>query len=172
MTFEYIEITDKIQLDLYIDEILSLQEACNRSLQEDSWYIPSDRKEFYDYLEKDNGIILLAMYGDRIAGVISSGRDDDHYMQAKRGGATLPSNKFLYLSLVCVNSQFRGNGLQYELMVRTMDIAKRRRYKGCWCRVHPDNFYSTRNIEKSGMKHTSDYTTEQNWPRRIYTCKL
>lgn len=78
----------------------------------------------------------------------------------------------LYISLVCVNQQFRGNGLQYQLLMRTMEVAKRKRYKCCWCRVHPDNIYSVRNIEKAGMSHTSDYTTDKGWPRRIYTHKL
>ncbi len=172
MNFEYVEITGRLDLNAYIDDILALQDACDKSLPVESWYIPSDIEEFYDYIEKQNGIIILALCEDRLAGVISAGRDDDHYEQAKRGGAELPGNKFLYLSLVCVNPQFRGNGLQHELMLRAMAAAKRKRYKGCWCRVHPDNFYSTRNIEKSGMKHTSNYTTDQGWPRRIYTCKL
>ncbi len=172
MTFEFIEITNESQLNIYIDDILALQDACDKGLPEDSWYIPSDKEEFYDYINNKNGIVIVAVSGYRVAGVISAGRDDNHYKQAKEGGAKLPSNKFLYLSLVCVSSQFRGNGLQYDLMIRAMAIARGKRYKGCWCRVHPDNIYSTRNIEKSGMKYTSDYITSQGWPRRIYTCKL
>lgn len=172
MKFDYIEITDRSHLNIYIDDILSLQDACNKSLPEDSWYIPSEKEEFYDYIEKQNGIIVIALCDDRLAGVISAGKDDNHYEQAKRGGAKLPSNKYMYLSLVCVNTLFRGNGLQYELMLRVMASAKRKGYRGCWCRVHPENIYSIRNIEKVGMKHTSNYMTDIGWPRRIYTCGL
>ncbi|MCR4791288.1 MAG: GNAT family N-acetyltransferase [Lachnospiraceae bacterium] len=172
MNFEYIELTNDELLNSYIDEILAIQDACNGSLPEDSWYIPSDKEEFYDYINRQNGIVLVATCGRRVAGVMSAGRDDDHYEQAERGGAVLPSRKYLYLSLVCVDDQFRGNGLQHELMTRTMEIARTKGYIGCWCRVHPENNYSVRNIEKAGMDHTSDYITEQGWPRRIYTCKL
>lgn len=47
MEFEYIELTNDSQLNMYIDEILALQHACDVSLPEDAWYIPSDKEELY-----------------------------------------------------------------------------------------------------------------------------
>lgn len=172
MEFEYIELTNDSQLNMYIDEILALQHACDVSLPEYAWYIPSDKEEFYDYINNRNGIIIVAVVGGRVAGIISAGLDDDHYNQTATGGAIMPNKKYLYLSLVCVDFPFRGHGLQYKLMERVIKLARTKKYKECWCRVHPDNIYSIRNIEKAGMKHTSDYITEQGWPRRIYVCKI
>lgn len=172
MEFDFVIIDEETQLNIYIDDILALQHSCDITLPEDSWYIPSDKEEFYDYINNQNGIIIVAVNNYRVAGVISAGLDNNHYNQAKNGGAELPSKKYLYLSLVCVEHMFRGNGLQYKLMDRVISLARSMGYKGCWCRVHPGNIYSVCNIEKAGLKHISDYTTEEGWPRRIYACKV
>lgn len=170
MNFDFVTITNEKHLDEYIDAILALQDSCTKLIEDKSWYIPSDKQEFYDYIMKYKGIVILALIDNCVAAVISAGLDDNHYKQAKEGGAKMPNKKFLYLSLVCVNARFRGHHLQYELMMKTLEFAKKNGYKGCWCRVHPNNIYSVHNIEKAGLNHFSDYTTDEGWPRRIY-CK-
>jgi ribosomal protein S18 acetylase RimI-like enzyme len=130
------------------------------------------QRRFYEHIEKQNGVIILALVDYRVAGMAASGYDEEHYMQAKAGGAHMPGGKYLYLCSACVDFPYRGNGLQYKLMMELIAYAKSKGFKGCWCRVHPDNIYSVRNIEKAGLKYVSDYTTENGWPRRIYVKKF
>jgi ribosomal protein S18 acetylase RimI-like enzyme len=170
--FDFVKVTTAQQLDMYIDDILKLQHACDVSLPEDSWYIASDKEDFYEHIEKQNGAIILALVDFRVAGMIASGYDEEHYRQAKAGGAHMPGGKYLYLCSACVDFPYRGNGLQYRLMMELIAYAKANHYKGCWCRVHPDNVFSVRNIEKAGLKHISNYTTDIGWPRSIYALKF
>lgn len=172
MDFDIVRITDKRDLDWYIDDILALQEYVDKTMQEDHWYIQTARDEIYSLFE-NNGILLLAIYDDRVNAVSIAGDYHDDAEIVKHSGIKLNTSKCLYYDCVFVDPKNRGKKLQQILMTETLAIAKKSHYKRTWCFVCPDNVYSLRNIEAMGYNKIGEVThASTGWKRNVMFRKI
>lgn len=167
MDFDIVLITDEFQFNMYIDDIMKLQEYCANSLQEDHWYIQTSKDEFRALWEND-GILLLAMLDGMIEAVSIAGDYHADAEEVKRNKVRLNTNRCLYYDCVFVHPIQRGKRLQQRLMAETISVAKEYGYKRTWCVVCPDNTYSLKNIEGAGYKRigTVDFS-DKGWERYV-----
>ncbi len=172
MEFDIIRIMDKRDLDYYIDDIMALQDYVDKALKEDFWYIQTSRDEVYSLFE-NNGILLLALYDDRISAVSIAGDYHADAEMVKQSGIPLNTSKCLYFDCVFVDPKDRGKRLQQQLMEETIRIAKKIQYKCTWCMVCPDNVYSIRNIEALGYKKIGEIVHNfSGWKRNVMFRKI
>ena len=68
--------------------------------------------------------------------------------------------KVAHLEIAVVSPEFRGNSLQYKLLVEAQRILKNGwnelEIRYLMATVHPENVYSLRNVERFGMKIAAD----------------
>ena len=75
------------------------------------------------------------------------------------------------LGPVMVNPKYVGNKLQYQMQTMFDNYVKNLCKKYIFTKVHPDNIYSIRNIEKSGYVFT-EYYVSHDGPRNCYIKEL
>lgn len=167
MDFDIMLITDRYELDTYIGDILRLQEYCDKTLKEDSWYIQTTKDEFYSLFD-NKGILLLAMIDGMIEAVSIAGNYHADAEEVKRSKIRLNTHKCIYYDCVFVHPIHRGKRLQQRLMCETLAIAKKYGYKRSWCVVCPDNVYSLKNIEAVGYRKIGEINYPTNgWVRNV-----
>lgn len=66
-----------------------------------------------------------------------------------------------------VSEKYRGNGIQQYMLDEMEKIAKKKGYKYAIITAHPENIYSTRNIEKNGFDLIGTCELKRG-PRNIY----
>lgn len=91
MDFDIKLISDRRELDMYIDDILALQENVGKAMQKESWYIQTTREEIYSLFDND-GIILLAMNDSMVAAVSIAGNYHADAVAVKSSGIRLDTS--------------------------------------------------------------------------------
>ena len=71
------------------------------------------------------------------------------------------------LGPVMVNPKYVGNNIQYQMQTMFDSYVKGINKKYIFTKVHPDNIYSIRNVEKSGYKFL-EYYESHDGPRNCY----
>ena len=74
--------------------------------------------------------------------------------------------------LAMVNPLYRGHGLMFILMNKLESVARKKGFTYLCTTVHPDNFYSKRNILKSGYKLYSIQEKYGGLKRELYIKKI
>ena len=76
--------------------------------------------------------------------------------------------KVVHMESAVVMSEYRGRGLQYEMLKYAEELLDRSKYRYCLATVSPDNPASFRSLEKNGYRHITTKEKYNGLIRRIY----
>lgn len=143
------------ELDLsYIDQIIELQEAIMKDLDDKQLYAPTEREEFIEYFQKGAKIIGYLNEEEELIAMgvyIKKGYDKGNYGY----DLDLEGENLLRVGQVestVVRSDYRGNGLQRILCEKIEAIAKNEKVELLTSTASPYNKYSVNTFEKLGYK--------------------
>lgn len=137
-----------------LDALMALQEKICRGMEKDDWFAVTEREDNEKFI-KDPNAILGVFDGDRLAaygsiGFLGNAKDN---LGWDLGLAEEAVCHCATLDTIVVDPNYRGMGLQRELIRRCVSYA---REKDPRCQVlatvAPDNIYSLRNVQAEGFE--------------------
>ena len=157
-----------IDHDIDLDEYLKFYKYVRDNMEYPQWLGTFTKEELIDILNHD-GKLFNYYDGDIFVSSIM-------YMPINK--KTLIKHNINYdVSEVCslgpviVNPKYVGNKLQYQMQNMFDNYVNSINKKYIFTKVHPDNIYSIRNVEKSGYKFIEYYVSHDE-PRNCYIKKL
>ena len=130
-----------------VNEILSLQSLIYSKMENTEWFVKITKEEIVESAAED---ITVGVYdGDKLIGfaLIVKNRSCDRNLGEKFGFD--PRNCFTADSSF-IHPDYRGLGLQGELLDIARDEAAKNGASSVWATVSPENIYSHRNCDKRG----------------------
>lgn len=138
-----------------LDQIMELQEKiCQGMGEHPDWFADTSREDNAWFLEEPN--LLLGVFdGDRLAAYGSIGFEEDApgSMGWEFGWDEETVRRCALLDTIVVDEDYRGQGLQRELICRCVEHAAGVK-SGCivLTTIAPDNIYSLRNAQAEGFE--------------------
>lgn len=133
--------------------VMSLQEKIHRGMENTDWFALTSEEENKRFLEFPN-VIIGVFDGDWLAAYGSVGflGDAPENLGWDLELETEEAKRCALLDTIVVDSDYRGLGLQRELIRRCVSHAKNQQ-PGCQvlATVAPDNIYSLRNVQAEGF---------------------
>lgn len=137
-----------------LSAVMDLQEKICRSMEHPDWFAVTREEENKRFLEEPN-VILGVFEGDRLAaygsvGFLGASSDNLGWDLSLE---TQEAERCAVLDTIVVDSDYRGLGIQKELIRRCVSYARQKR-PGCrvLATVAPDNIYSLRNVKAEGFE--------------------
>lgn len=133
----------------------SLIAAVHKQLEEPSWFVPDDAAVIRNLLCSEKGLAWKAVEAETgtCAGMLlvffpgtseeNLGNDAGLLEEEKKMAAHIES--------VAILPEFRGNGLQAQMMRLAEEEVRKRGYRYLLCTVHPENRFSRNNMVKAGF---------------------
>lgn len=123
-------------------------------LDDKGWYCTDTEDYILEHIaDRHKGIVFKAAHQGRIGAFFiihyPGGGDDNlgHYVHLEKEEL----QKVAYMDSLAVLPDFRGKGLQYELMKHGEDYLASTPYCHLMGTVHPDNLYSLNNFSQTGL---------------------
>lgn len=137
-----------------LDALMLLQDKICQSMERSDWFATTSREENERFLVNPNAI--LGVYdGERLVAYGSVGflGDSPDNLGWDLGFAREKVLHCAVLDTIVVDSEYRGLGLQRELIRSCVDYASEK-MPGCkvLATVAPDNIYSLRNVQAEGFQ--------------------
>lgn len=152
-----------------IDEICEIQEIAFQNLT-DTNLLRRNTREVLQTCLFDPHYTLGVFHKDKLIAfaVLYDGQNTIENIGRDIGIAEENLNFVVNFKLVIVLPDYRGNGLQQELIHKLEAIAKANNKRIMCATISPFNTYSIKNFERSGFKFHSKKTKYGNLERCIY----
>lgn len=137
-----------------LDAVMLLQENIFRNMEQKDWFAVASRDENKRFMKEPN--VILGVYDkDKLAAYGSIGflGDSSDNLGWDLGWTQEKVYRCAVLDAIIVDSEYRGFGLQRELIRRCVKHAMDKK-PGCivLATVSPDNIYSLRNVQAEGFE--------------------
>ncbi len=147
-------------------KLAEIMEAVAAGMERAEWFVQDDRAYMEAHIgsmplsEEDQGFILKAVTWDaqgnaQIAGFFMvafpglTEKNLGHHIALGQEDLL----KVAHMDSVVILPEFRGYGLQYQLMDKAEEVLRRETGYRIWmATVHPDNIYSLRNVQSHGYE--------------------
>lgn len=155
----------------HLDAILKMQETVldeNKENGKENLLLITERDEFEDCLK--NGQILGAFCEDRLIACVamSSGSKDSKFERLPEISENSGHKKIAYIELVIVDKDFRGQGLQKELLHALEEyVRKNPEYGFMGAMASPDNEPSMRGFRACGFEDRGFVEPPPKYPRKL-----
>ena len=152
-----------------IDKYIEFVEKIKENMEHKDW-LGDFTKEDYEYLLSNGSLIYIWKYNDIYvaSGMLIPTTQKD---LLKFNLEELDVDKTMDFGPEMVADEYRGNGLQKDVLNYLIEFIKKIGYKNCVTTIHPDNIYSINNIEKVGFKSVGEVTLKRG-PRIILVMNL
>lgn len=137
-----------------MDELMRLQENIYENMEQTDWFAVTSRDENRRFFKEPN--VILGVYDrDKLVAYGSIGflGDSPDNLGWDLGWPQEKIHRCAVLDTIVVDSEYRGLGLQRELIRRCAEYASGKK-PGCivLATVSPDNIYSLRNVQAEGFE--------------------
>lgn len=137
-----------------LDKVMLLQEKIYKNMEQKDWFALASRDENRQFMKEPN--VILGVYDkDRLAAYGSIGflGDSPVNLGWDLGWTQEKVHRCAVLDAIIVAPEYRGLGLQWELIRRCVKHAMEKK-PGCivLATVSPDNIYSLRNVQAEGFE--------------------
>lgn len=137
-----------------LDELMRLQENIYKNMEPKDWFAVTSIDENKQFFKEPN--VVLGVYDkDRLVAYGSIGflGDSSHNLGWDLGWPREKVHRCAVLDTIVVDIEYRGLGLQRELIRRCVEYATEKK-PGCivLATVSPDNIYSLRNVQAEGFE--------------------
>lgn len=142
-----------------IDDYIRFVDNVKSSMSHKEW-LGDFEKEDYKYLLSNGSMIYIWKYNNEI---VASGM----LIPATQKDLVKFNLKELDVEIVMdfgpemVAQDYRGNGLQKDILLYLLNICKNTGYKYAITTIHPENIYSISNVEKVGFKINGEVTLKR-----------
>ena len=157
------------------NEIHHIMSLASSLLDDKGWYCTDTEDYILEHIaDRHKGIVFKAAHQGRIGAFFiihyPGGGDDNlgHYVHLEKEEL----QKVAYMDSLVVLPDFRGKGLQYELMKHGEDYLASTPYCHLMGTVHPDNLYSLNNFLRLGFKIADTTVKYGSLPRHIMYKKI
>lgn len=164
---------DKINIEKLelksLNEYLELYENVKKSMEHPEW-LGDFSKDDYEYLLNNGSIIYVWKYEEKMiaAGMLIPSRAKD---LIKFFSQDLDYKQVIDFGPELVDINYIGNGLQDKIIKYLEKYAKENGYKYGISTVHPDNYYSIRNLEKNEFQNIGKVELKRG-ERNVYRKKF
>lgn len=136
-----------------IEEIYNLIATVHENIENKSWYTYTKKIERYNLFIND-GISMVACDNGKIVGVYLAYilRDDGTNFYQLVQDYFKNTDNIIEIINYAVLENYRGMGLQTQMLLKVEELLKNTKYKKFVATVHPDNKYSLNNMLKNGYK--------------------
>lgn len=132
-----IHVIDKNELD----KLILFQKEIIDNMNNKEWFVPLTEEEFLTPIEgKDNAYFFT--YDNEIIGLLVLTCDIPDVLEEYK----LPKGDYMLIDSVMVKDEYRGYGLQREMLKFAYDRARMLNMDGLVATIHPDNLYSLNNF--------------------------
>lgn len=151
-----------------LDEIMRVQQLVCDGMEHKEYYYPSERCAFEQWLsDKDN--LMLGVWDEHELAAVScackNGEFFEEYVATELGRSC---DELVCHEVIFVHPKYRGMRLMAQLLKVTEEVCRRKGYKAIWCTVHPDNYFSKRNIIQNEYRFLGSQTISScGWPRYV-----
>ena len=156
-----------------ISDVISVEMAAYQNMKEKSWYLTDDEAFMRRHVE-DEGFILKAMYGERMAAFLAvrfPKESPDNLFKHGESVLHLPHEKShlsAHMESAAVHPDFVGNGLMKRLLEAAVSMTRELGYEYLFATVHPQNRFSRNNLDKLGFHSITELIKYDGYPRCIY----
>lgn len=127
-----------------------------QQIERKDWFVADNADYTYRMLQEGNGIGYKALEKESgiLAGVFMVTFPGSSEVNLGRDIGLLEEEwkKVAHMESIAVLPDYRGNGLQYQLMQTAEEELSVQGYRYLMCTVHPDNAFSKNNIIKQGYQ--------------------
>ncbi|MBQ8407074.1 MAG: GNAT family N-acetyltransferase [Clostridia bacterium] len=166
LTFQKLEI-DSVPL------LLEVQEEAFEYAKGNTDFLRRNTAETLSVCFEGESVVLGVFDKDTLAGfgilfVAGEGKENLAYDADEVKDVNTSAN----VKLIIVRPDYRGNGLQVELVKRLQESAKKSGFEWLCATVAPTNSYSYDNFVKSGFTHTKTLTKYGGLTRALFVKKI
>lgn len=166
-----IEITIANEKD--IDNILELVTEVYDKLPDKTWFSRDTDENLAAYIIKE-GFALKAESNDMLAGIFIARTNN---LGSENLGQELKLseeelNQVAHMEVAMVRQAWRGQGLQYQMMLKAEHILQEQNFYHLLGTAHPDNAPSVNTFLKLHYKKINEKIKYGGWPRCIFYKKL
>ena len=126
-----------------LDKLLLFQKSIIDKMKYKEWFVPLTEEEFLTPIEgRDNAYFFT--YNNEIIGLLVLSCDIPDVLEEYR----LPKGDYMLIDSVMVKDEYRGFGLQQQMLDFAYERAIKLGVDGLVASIHPDNRYSMDNFIK------------------------
>ncbi len=138
-----IEIVDESRLDA----VLEFQKNIIDRMEHQEFFCPLTKEEFWEPIRGRDNVYFLK-YNNETIGLFVATCDIPHILEEYQ----LDNNNVMLIDSVMIREDFRGYGLQRQVLDYLYDRAKELNVVGLVATIHPNNTYSLNNCLYSGYQ--------------------
>lgn len=140
-------IETKIITEDKLNILLDFQREIIDKMQNKEWFTPLTKEEFLIPLQdKDNDYIFT--YKKEVIGMLVLTCNIKEVLEEYK----LPKGDYMLIDSIMIKDNYRGYGLQRQLLKYAYNKALEQKVDGLVATVHPDNIYSLNNFLKEGYQ--------------------
>lgn len=130
-----------------INIMLDFQKEIIDNMPIKEWFKPLKEEEFLTPLKDQGNDYIFTYKKEVIALLVLTCNIEDILKDYK-----LPEGNYMLIDSIMVKENFRGYGLQRQMLKLAYKKAKEQKQDGLVATVHPDNIYSLNNFLKEGYQ--------------------
>ena len=152
-----------------VPEIMALMNLAKELTENKEWYSTDDEAFVRRHLTEE-GFILKAVEEDQLEGfsIARYSGDAEDNLGKYWDLANEKLHQVAHMESAAVHPDYRGRGIQKELMARGESILKQKGYHYLMGTAHPDNVYSVNNFLKLGYEILTKTEKYGGLPRYVF----
>ena len=130
-----------------INKLIIFQKEIIDNMPNKEWFVPLTKEEFLTPINgKDNAYFLI--YDEKVIGLLVLTCNIPDVLEEYQ----LPSNNYMLIDSIMVKDEYRGYGLQRQMLEFAYERAIELKMDGLVATIHPDNKYSLDNFIKQNYE--------------------
>ena len=146
MNIEYI-IGENVDIHIVnkreLGELINCQKEIIDNMSNKEWFVPLTDEEFLSSIN-GRGNTYFLKYDEKIIGLLVLTCDIPEILEKYQ----LPNNNYMLIDSIMVKDEYRGYGLQRQMLKFAYERASKLEMDGLVATIHPDNKYSLNNFVK------------------------
>lgn len=130
-----------------VEEALKFQKEIIDAMDNKEYFCPLTKEEFLEPIKGRDNVYFLK-YNNKTIGLFVATCDIPEVLTEYQ----LKNNNVLLIDSIMIREEFRGYGLQRQVLTYLYNRAKELKLDGLVATVHPDNIYSLNNLLYSNYK--------------------
>ena len=141
-----------------VDELVDFQKEIINDMHNKEWFVPLTKEEFLaPILGKDNAYFFT--HNEKNIGLLVLTCNIPDVLKEYQ----LPSDNYMLIDSIMVKDEYRGYGLQQQMLEFAYDRAIKLGMDGLVATIHPDNKYSLDNFVKQNYELLHVLTIHGGW---------